>query len=415
MQLKHILVLLTFFIPLEIVNCEPILNLVCLPEQSFKIQVDKQDFAYVELYAKGFMGDPKCSIVSSEASETQFEFEINVDVESELPCNILYHEDSNTYEFKFYVAGQSVILTARDSIYDASCNFEKTMHRVTTTNTHKKKSDGPQTRSDEAPEGIQFRRLTAAEDARTASMRIFSLADQEFTNSADVGDEIQLVLVLDQEQSGFQSMEFAAECSMYSSENKEIDTMYTLTTDLGCPTDTNSLFDESFDEVSDSVSLLLEATERAISTPIFKAPYYPKTGQLFFECVVEFCDGNEPSNHPCNMPPDCSKAKNTRRQRSFDESQERFDDDRSFKSKNKTNQKIIGGSFTVKAGAKHSENSDLRNIYEKRFDFTAKCDKMRTITGIMITCLILISSTILLTAIILCNHSLRKKILFNES
>jgi len=102
MQLKCILVLLIFFIPLEIVNCEPILNLVCLPEQSFKIQVDKQDFAYVELYAKGFMGDPKCSIVSSEASETQFEFEINVDVESELPCNILYHEVIKNFDILYF-------------------------------------------------------------------------------------------------------------------------------------------------------------------------------------------------------------------------------------------------------------------------------------------------------------------------
>jgi len=294
---------------------EPILNLVCDPDRIFRIQVDKQELDYVELYAKGFMDDERCSRVSAEASERNFEFEIDVNVESQLPCGVLYHEDSDTYEIEFYIAGQKVILTAKDSLYDASCNFQRTMHRVTTTNTHERQSDSPQTRSDQTPEGLQYRRLTAAEDTRTASMRIFSPERGEFTNNADIGEDIQLVLVLNTENTDFTGVEYAAECTMYSSENKQLESKYMLTNDVGCPSETNSLFEDPFSDAPEAINLLLQATEKAISTAVFRAPYYPETGQLFFECVVEFCNGDEPSGHPCNRRPDCSAPKNTRRQR----------------------------------------------------------------------------------------------------
>jgi len=291
-----------------------VLDLLCLrPSKEFSIKVTKNGASYVEIYAKGHETEAGCRLVD-DSSLDHFYFNVSVD-----DCGVTMNTTDNTYHLTVYVAGQAVILTSRDSLYEAGCDFEAITYKVSSVN-DPNAADGVDrsTRTEEEEESDRVNRTSRTDSKLSRSslsegrsldelqLEIFSVNDGVTTNTANVGDPIQLFIVLDPNNAPLENIDYTAECYLYSDANKLSSTRYQLTSSTGCSVATNDLFFEGLTDVPQD----LIPNRVGIMTPQFATPYYPSTGLLYFECFVDLC-GDECSSIE---PPECP----VREQRSYD-------------------------------------------------------------------------------------------------
>lgn len=281
--------------------------------KSFAIKVIKNEWTYVEIFAKDHETETGCKTTNGDASVDHFFFNVSSD-----RCGATYDASEDFYHIRVYVAGQAVVLTARDSLYDASCSFNAQLYTVNTTNDQYASPNDPnnpngRTRSDnqpnEPPSEIQRANITEENPLDELQLKVYNANSDAYTTTANVGDPIRLVLILNSTASFLPRIDYSAECFLYSNESKMTPSEYKLTTNQGCSADSNALFEGPIEEVR-LTSNMINSDEYGLQTPEFGAPYYQSTGKLYFECMVELCSDQD---NTCGGKPQCSQQ-----QRSFD-------------------------------------------------------------------------------------------------
>ncbi|MES1902441.1 MAG: hypothetical protein MHPSP_001211, partial [Paramarteilia canceri] len=235
-------------------------------------------------------------------------------------------EDSKTFHFRFSVSYQNNYLTANDVIYDATCSFGTSKrYRVdySTEDNPSQEPGRPRKRSgedcydesgektdcpsDSSLDGLTYKKLyEISENIDSLQLKVFDESKKSYSNKIEVGNEIRLVIL--KENNSGTVVDIQTECTMYSSKQKDLESEYPLTSETGCSSLINNLFVGQMSVIPDSLKEgLTEGNETmyGIITPIFKAPYYTKTGELYFECIAKFCNETDTD---CNQLVDCNNS-----------------------------------------------------------------------------------------------------------
>jgi len=339
----------------------PSLELNCLRASStFSVLVHKNGMSYVEVYAKDRETDSDCKVVSSDAAQTSFFYNVTKD-----ECGVTFDEEEGFYTLKIYVAGQAVVLTAQDTLYEASCSFEAKLYTVNSTNDNSRTRSGGgdgESGDNETADGLNYMKVWEENSIDGLNLKLFNLENNRFTNTAKVGDEIKLVLTLNSSASFLPKIDYSVECFLYSDDSKSMRSQYKLTTNTGCSASTNELFNESIRQVTVG-DPILQSDEYGLETPSFKAPFYDSTGKLFFECLVELCGS---SGETCGGSPQCEQRQTQRSYGGFADS-DIINSDGMMSMPPKTNSRKIGSLIYI-IGEDEEENDGTLT-------------KMRTVRG----------------------------------